>query len=57
LSLASRNARAIHAIRLAITVLSRWFDWRQALAIVQPQTLSPVPRQVIGIGFPSIYAW
>jgi hypothetical protein len=39
-----------------MTVPSRWFDWRQALAIVQPQTLSPVPRQVIGIGFPNIYA-
>ena len=30
--------RATHATRLAMTVLSRWFDWRQALAIVRPQT-------------------
>ena len=31
--------RATHATRLALTVLARWFDWRQALVIVQPQTL------------------
>jgi putative transposase len=27
--------RATHATRLAMVVLSRWFDWRQALAIVR----------------------
>jgi putative transposase len=37
--------RASHATRLALTVLARWFDWRQALVIVQPQTLIRWHRQ------------
>jgi putative transposase len=37
--------RATHATRLALTVLARWFDWRQALVIVQPQTLIRWHRQ------------
>jgi hypothetical protein len=31
--------RPTPAIRIALTVLARWFDWRQALVIVQPATL------------------
>ena len=31
--------RATDATRLALVWLGRWFDWRQALAIVQPETL------------------
>jgi hypothetical protein len=30
--------RATNATRLAMVWLARWFDWRQALAVVQPQT-------------------
>lgn len=30
---------ATNAIRIALTWLARWFDWRQALVIVQPATL------------------
>ena len=30
--------RATNATRFALVWLSRWFDWRQALAMVQPQT-------------------
>src|SRR5215510_3347719 len=37
--------RATYATRLAMTMLSRWFDWRQALAIVRPQTLTRWHRQ------------
>jgi putative transposase len=31
--------RTTHATRLALVWLSRWFDWRQTLAVVQPATL------------------
>jgi transposase InsO family protein len=31
--------RATPATRIALVWLGRWFDWRQALVIVQPQTL------------------
>jgi putative transposase len=31
--------RATNATRLALTWLSGWFDWRQALVVVQPATL------------------
>src|SRR6266487_6545304 len=31
--------RTTSATRLALVWLSRWFDWRQALAVVQPATL------------------
>src|ERR687884_401203 len=30
--------RATDATRPALVWLGRWFDWRQALAVVQPQT-------------------
>jgi putative transposase len=45
--------RATAATRLAMTVLSRWFDWRQALAIVQPQTFIRGHRQ----GFRVFWRW
>ena len=45
--------RATTATRLAVTVLSRWFDWRQALVIVQPQTLIRWQRQ----GFWLFWCW
>jgi len=45
--------RATHATRLALTVLARWFDWRQALVIVQPQTLIRWQRQ----GFRLVWRW
>jgi hypothetical protein len=32
--------RATNLIRLALVWLSRWFDWRRALAIVQPETFA-----------------
>ena len=31
--------RATDATRLSLTWLAWWFDWRQALAVVQPATL------------------
>ena len=31
--------RTTHALRITLTVLARWFDWQQALVIVQPATL------------------
>jgi transposase InsO family protein len=45
--------RATHATRLALTVLARWFDWRQALVIVQPQTLIRWHRH----GFRLFWRW
>ena len=36
----SKPRRATHGTRLALVWLARWFYWRQALAIVQPQTFS-----------------
>src|SRR5919206_369498 len=33
-----KSRRATDATRLALIWLSRWFDWRQALALVQPAT-------------------
>jgi hypothetical protein len=30
--------RATHATRIALVWLSRWFDWCQVLAVVQPET-------------------
>ena len=32
--------RATNATRFALVWLSRWFDWRQALAVVQPETFT-----------------
>src|SRR5262245_50346267 len=37
--------RATAATRLALVWLARWFDWRQALAVVQPATLTRWDRQ------------
>jgi putative transposase len=37
--------RAIPATRIALIGLARWFDWRGALVIVQPQTLTWWHRQ------------
>ena len=45
--------RATDAIRLALLWLGRWFDWRQALAIVQPATFLRWHRQ----GFRLFWRW
>jgi hypothetical protein len=45
--------RAITAVRLAFVWLSRWFDWRHALAIVQPETCIRWHRQ----GFRLFWRW
>jgi putative transposase len=45
--------RATNAIRLAFIYLAHWFDWRQALAIVQPATLIRWHRQ----GFRLFWRW
>jgi hypothetical protein len=37
--------RATNATRIALVWLSRWFDWRQALAVVQPKTFIRWHRQ------------
>jgi putative transposase len=37
--------RATNATRIAMVWLSRWFDWRQALAVVQPKTFIRWHRQ------------
>jgi putative transposase len=37
--------RATDATRLSLVWLARWFDWRQALAVVQPATLIRWHRQ------------
>jgi transposase InsO family protein len=45
--------RATNATRLTLVWLSRWFNWRQALAIVQPETLTRWHRQ----GFQLFWRW
>ena len=45
--------RATNATRLTLVWLSRWFNWRQALAIVQPETLTRWHRQ----GFRLFWRW
>jgi transposase InsO family protein len=45
--------RATNATRLALVWLSRWFNWRQALAVVQPDTLTCWHRQ----GFRLFWRW
>jgi putative transposase len=45
--------RASDATRLALVWLARWFDWRQALAVVQPATLTRWHRQ----GFRLFWRW
>jgi putative transposase len=45
--------RATNTLRLAFIYLAHWFDWRQALAIVQPATLIRWHRQ----GFRLFWRW
>jgi transposase InsO family protein len=45
--------RAHNAMRLTLVWLSRWFNWRQALAIVHPQTFLRWHRQ----GFQLFWRW
>src|SRR5215216_2257593 len=45
--------RATDATRLTLVWLARWFDWRQALVIVQPATLIRWHRQ----GFRVFWRW
>jgi transposase InsO family protein len=45
--------RATNATRLTLVWLSRWFDWRQALAIVKPETFTRWHRQ----GFCLFWQW
>jgi putative transposase len=42
-----------NATRLVLVWLSRWFDWRQALAVVQPETFLRWHRQ----GFRLFWRW
>jgi putative transposase len=44
---------ATNAIRVTLTWLARWFDWRQVLAVVQPATLTRWHRQ----GFRLFWRW
>jgi putative transposase len=37
--------RATHTTRIALICLARWFDWRRAVAVVQPATLIRWHRQ------------
>jgi transposase InsO family protein len=48
-----KSRRTTHAIRIVLIWLSRWFDWRQALAIVQPETFTRWHRQ----GFRLFWRW
>jgi hypothetical protein len=41
--------RATPATRIALIGLARWFDWRQGLGIVQPQTLTRWHRQELQV--------
>src|SRR5712691_7434537 len=45
--------RATDATRLALVWVGRWFDWRQALAIVQPETFTRWHQQ----GFRLFWRW
>src|SRR5437016_12082333 len=45
--------RATDATRLSLVWLARWFDWRQALAVVQPATFTRWHRQ----GFRLCWRW
>jgi putative transposase len=45
--------RTTYAIRIALTVLAHWCDWRQALVMVQPATLIRWHRQ----GFRVFWRW
>jgi putative transposase len=48
-----KPTRATDATRIALTWLARCFDWRRALVIVQPQTLTRWHRQ----GFRLFWRW
>jgi hypothetical protein len=41
--------RATNATRCALIWLSHWFDWRQALTVVQPETFTRWQRQGFGL--------
>src|SRR5919202_4088828 len=45
--------RAHNATRLTLVWRSRWFDWRQALVLVQPETFTHWHRQ----GFRLFWRW
>jgi hypothetical protein len=45
--------RATNATRLVLVWLGRWFDWRQALAVVQPATFTRWHRE----GFRLFWRW
>jgi transposase InsO family protein len=45
--------RATNAVRFTLVWLARWFDWRQALVLVQPQTFTRWHRQ----GFRLFWRW
>src|SRR5437870_7690502 len=45
--------RATNVTRLTLVWLSRWFNWRQALTIVQPETFTRWHRQ----GFRLFWRW
>jgi transposase InsO family protein len=44
---------ATNTMRFALVWLSRWFDWQQALRVVQPETLTRWHRQ----GFRLLWRW
>ena len=48
-----KPTRATNTTRMTLTWLARWFDWRRALVIVQPQTLTRWHRQ----GFRLFWRW
>src|SRR5262247_2856733 len=45
--------RATNTTRMSLSWLTRWFDWRRALTIVQPATVIRWHRQ----GFQSFWRW
>jgi hypothetical protein len=45
--------RTTHALRMVLIWLAGWFDWRRALAIVQPETFTRWHRQ----GFRLFWRW
>src|SRR5919202_3604004 len=48
-----KHRRATHTTRLTLFWFARWFDWRDALVIVQPATLVRWHRQ----GFRLFWRW
>ena len=48
-----KPSRATNATRIILVWLARWFDWRQALAVVQPETFLRWHRQ----GFRLFWRW